>query len=266
MPKVILTAIDDFSDDDKKHAIKNEDGTYTIDVRPTAVVTEFRDRNLKQTQQLEGLTTKVQSVAQTLGIELKDISEFDAEAMNGMLTELTGIKKRVDDGTLVADSSLEDAINKRTTEMKSEYDKRIQDLTKVNTEKTAREAQLLKEMDDYILTNEISQAVLSPDSGVLPSALQDVLSRARGQAKINGEKKLTFLDGEGKVRYGADAEAPLTKEEWIKETLEKAPHFSKTSGGGGAENSPSGRSSADEMANGNTESYVASRMKSLAAG
>lgn len=266
MPKVVIPSVDDFSEEDRKHAVKNEDGTFTIDVRPTAVVTEFRDRNLKQTQTLESLTTKVQQVAGTLGVEIKDITaDFDAEAMSNMLVELTGIKKKVDDGTLVADTSLEAAIATRTNEMKADYEKRINDLTKVNTEFKVEKQKMLGDMDDYILTNEITQAVLSPDSGVRPEALPDVLSRAKQQAKIGGDKKLVFLDGEQKVRYGADAEAPMTKAEWIRETLEKAPHFSKTSGGGDADNTT--RTGVEAMANSSdTEGFVSARMKQLNSG
>lgn len=262
MPKIVLPNVDAFSEEDRAHATRNEDGSYTIDVRPTQVITEFRENNLKYKQDLDNRDATLKNIAKFFDMEIADVKELDETAIGNMVTEMKAIKQQVADGKLVADSSLEAAIAQRVQEHKTESENRIRDL---NTELNKRDTKLkglAAEMDDYVRTQEISMAVMDPKSDVRPEALPDILARARPAFKVDGNKKLIPIDAEGRTVYGPDAQNPLTVQEWLRGTLDKAPHFSKTSRGGGTDNLTGDRMT-DLASTADTGSYVESRLRAM---
>lgn len=263
MPKIVIPDIAMFSDEDRAHATRNEDGTYTIDVRPTEVVTQFRDNNLQLKQQVETGLQKLQAVGQTFGLDVKSFEDLDVDSIAGNYTSLVEIKKQVDDGKLVADTSLEAAIAARVAEHKAEADRRIGDLTKKLGEKDTDINRLGSEMNDYILTNEITLAVLDPESPIRQDALPDVLQRARGAFKVDGNKKLIAVDSEGRTVYGPDATNPLKPSEWLHQQAEKSTYLGKTSKGGGSDNFSGGQQgNLEAFASGaDSASYVEGRFQ-----
>lgn len=261
MPKLILGDIDNFSDEDRAHAIKNDDGTFTIDVRPTAVVSQFRDKNVQLLQFQDDATKKLQALGAVFGLDVKDLADLDETAVAATFAELTDIKKQVTDGKLVADSSLESAVAQRVAEHKQESDRRITELTKKIGDKDIDFQRQAAEMNDYILTQQLTMAVLDPDSPVNPSALPDIIARGKSSFKVDGNRKLLAVDSEGRTLFGPDATNPLTEREWLGQQVEKSPYLGKSSKGGGADNY-NGNSNLDSFAGGaDTGAYVEARFK-----
>ena len=261
MPKLTLPSIEEFSDEDRAFAVKNDDGTFTIDVRPTAVVTNFRDNNLQLLQRSEDQMKKIQALGATFGIDVKELGDLDEAALGATWSELNEIKKQVTDGKLVADSSLESAVAQRVAEHKAESDRRISELTKKIGEKDTDFQRQAAEMNDYILTQQLTMAVLAEDSPVRADALPDIISRGKGAFKVDGNRKLIAVDGEGRTLFGPDATNPLTEKEWLGQQVEKSSYLGKSSKGGGADNY-NGNSNLDSFASGaDTPSYVEARFK-----
>lgn len=121
-----------------------------------------------------------------------------------------------------------------TQEMKSSYETRLKELSDVATRSTGQ-------LSELVLGSEVTKA--ASEHGVLGSALEDVLFRARNNFEVK----------EGAIKFKEDklnAEGqPYTLSNWMKETRTKAPHLFAPSQGTGATkpNGSGARTSGDSI-------------------
>lgn len=126
----------------------------------------------------------------------------------------------------------EEAINAqvetRVSRLKDETKKTVDSLT---GKLSATEQRLSK----LLIDNTVGDAALK--TGVLPTAMEDVLRRAKETFRVV-EGLVVPQDASGNTLYGMDGVKPLTQEEWLSDLRTSAPHLFKASKGGGA--GPSG--------------------------
>lgn len=190
----------------KKHYIKQEDGSYRLDVDgvvPSEKLAEFRENNIKLTN--ENKTLK-ETTEKYKDINIDKYQEYK-DAFGKQL-------KQEDIDKLVSD---------RVAPIVAEKDKSIKEIqVKLDQANTSiKTGQIL---------NDIRQTAAK--FGAKPSALVDIEQRALGNFDIiNGHVAVVGKDGA--VVYGSDGVSAKGPKEWMADLQKSADHlFDKNSGGG----------------------------------
>ena len=229
MPEIVFESLDKVPEGLREHA-KEEEGKVKVNVVPKNKLDEFRETNIKLAQERDSLKSAFDPYKEIVG---DDIKKFQSS-----LKELQTIQKRVKDGELVANTSLEEAIAARTKELKADLEGKIASLSTDREAWKQKATKIEEKHKRSIVDRHITSAVLSKDSGARPDALSDILERAYKVFKVDDEKETVIpMEGE-QVVYGADGASPMSPLEWLKKMKETSPYFFQSSGGGGAGGGP----------------------------
>lgn len=211
----------------RSHLKKDEtSGKFRATAVPAAKLDEFRENNIKIRQENEKLASFREKLAPLVG--------EDPDAFLGTFKELQGLKSKFENKELVENSSFEEALSKRTEEMKRDNKNQIDALTaKANTTEAALN-ELRNRHNSLLVDRHVTNAVTDPANGALPEALSDILNHARNVFRVNDKGEIVPVDGEGNKLYGADGQAALTPKEWLAKLRSEKPYFFKNSSGGGA--------------------------------
>lgn len=231
MPKFAFDTVDVIPEELRASAVKDENDKYVLDLSPTSKVKEFRDTNNNLKSQVENLTSFRQTVAQIAGAENPD--EFDVEKFREDFTGLRDIKGQVEAGKLIADSSLDTAVEERTKEMRGGYEKQKNEMSRKIDDEKKRGDSLQGRLHSYVVESEITRAVMAGDSDVRGDALPDILNRARSTFKVDPESlNVTPFDKDGQPLYGEDPTKTMSTKEWLGHQIKDSPYLSKSSKGG----------------------------------
>jgi len=211
--------------DGLKEAAKEVEGKFVVNVVPKAKLDEFRDNNLKISQERDGLKQKIDVLAPLIG------DDFD-----GFKTEVERLKtvdQQVKDGKLKGSDNIEAEVARRVESMKQGYEQRLlaAEQARVAAEKNAGEFD--NKYRRSVIDRVITDAVLDPKSGAEARALTDIVERASKVFKVKDDGSVVPLQGEA-IIYGADGVSAMTPLEWLGKLKEEAPYFFKQSNGGGA--------------------------------
>jgi len=207
-----------------------KDGKFAINVVPKTEVDEFRNNNLNLAKERDGYKSVIGRLQTDAGFDPADPDTFITS-----YGELKSIKQQVDDGKLVADSSLESAVEAKTGEMKRSYETQIGDLKKNNGTLASENETLKAQITRNNINNQVMEAINHPDSGALPSATKHILREASEVFTVDENGSLVAKDAQGHIIYGANGSDPLTPAEFLKNLEETSPFFFKSSQGGGSQ-------------------------------
>ena len=264
MPKIAFETIDQIPEELREAATQDAEGKHVIDVSLSSKVKEFRDNNNAYKSQIENLQGFKQTVAQVAGFESPD--EFDLEKFRENLAALRDIDGQVKAGKLIADSSLDAAVETRTAEMRGGYEKQRNELTrKIDDEK--KRADITQErLHRYVVEAELTRAVMDPKSDVRPDALPDILNRAKGVFKVDPERlNVTPYGDDNQPMYGEDPTKAMSAAEWLRTQIDSSPYLSKSSNGGGSEGANKTGATSAKAANMPVGDYFKQRKAELAA-
>ena len=192
------------------------DGAFFLDaegVTDKAKADELRDNNIELRKQIEERDARFEGI--------------DPEAVRQLAAE----KLRLEEEQRLKDGKFQEVLDTRLKAAKVDSDKV---LTSVTGERDAYFAQLT--------AIQIDQGVLAAATkrGLRPTAIPDIMSRARMVFKlVNGAPQAFEADGKT-VRYGRDGITPMTLEEWVDAQVADAPHLFESNAGGGAAGNPAG--------------------------
>lgn len=210
-------------------AVENGDGKVTINVVAASKIDEFRDNNIKLSQERDDLIKKLEPLQKIVG--------EDPEAFETSLTDLRATKQRVEDGELKEGRALEEALHKRTEEMRKSMEDRLQTEGKEKAAWRQKHDELERRYKQSQVASAVKDAAVSQDSGVVPEAINDITSRALNVFRTDDQGRIMAYAGDAPI-YGADGVTPMTPKEWIAKLREEAPYFFKGSNGGGAGGDP----------------------------
>lgn len=256
--KFTLDALDGVPEHLAAFYAEGEDGKYRLMVEGGVEkqrVDEFRASNITLTKANTDLEAKYALLAEQLAAYkvFGDPASLEAE-----LGELRGLSQKVADKDLIDKRGFEEAVNRRTAEMKATADGQIKALTErsVAAEKRAELAE--QRHQRAVVDRAVTDAALK--AGAAPSAIPDVLFRARENGwTLNEKGQVVKFDESGDIAYGADGASPITPLEWTNGYLkDSAPHiFQSVTGvhamgsgaGGGAKNpwAPDSRNLTEQM-------------------
>jgi len=135
------------------------------------------------------------------------------------------------DTEFLKDGTVEELIEKKTSQLRSDNEAIVTELTGKLTEaqKHGMTYQTLfesKVIDDGLRAEAIKQ-------GVRPEAVDDVILRGRGIFSLDDNKQIEARDSEGKLAITEDKKV-LTTKNWIEGLKETSPHYWPVSEGAGA--------------------------------
>ena len=230
MPEILFDSLDKVPEGLREHAKEVEEGKVSLNVVPKNKLDEFRETNIKLAQERDTLKSSLDPYKEVVG---EDLDKFKKQ-----YNELQTIQKRVKDGELVANTSLEEAIASRTKELRADLEGKISSLASDRDAWKDKAVNIENKHKRSIVDRHITSAVLSKESGARPDALQDILERAYKTFRVD-ENKETVIPYDGdQVVYGSDGASPMSPLEWLKKMKETSPYFFQPSGGGGAGGGP----------------------------
>lgn len=204
---------------------EKEDGTgFEVNLSLTSKVTEFRDNNIKLSEERDTLVN--------VNKEYKAIVGDDVKTFADSLTSLRATQQSVDDGKLSENKDVEEEVKKRTESMRSGYDDQLKENAATIVELKNNVGTLNTSINRNTIGNAVQAAVTSSESGVHLSAINDLITRATTRFVVE-DGNLVARNGEA-VIYGSDGTTPQTVTEWIEGLKPTNPHLFIAPKGGGA--------------------------------
>lgn len=227
MPILNFDSLDLVPDGLREHAkaVDGGNGKVAVNVVPSVKIDEFRDNNIKLSKERDELRGQYEP--------LKAIVGDDIEGFSKSLDELRQTQQRVKDGELKETRSIEEALHKRTEELRKDYDGRLQAEGKEKAAWRQKHDALDNQYKRSLISSAIKDAAMESDSGVEPKAIGDIVNVGLPVFRISDDGKVIPYQGDGPI-YGADGTSPMTPREWIAKLKEDKPFFFKGSNGGGA--------------------------------
>ena len=229
--KALVTDINTVPEPLRGEYIKQDDGTFILDVTDSEYRTklqEFRNNNLQLSAKEKELNAKIE--------QYKDVDPKKyAEAVKALerLNEL-------EDADAIKNGKLDEVLQKRTATMKADYDNQIRAKDQALDQAKQQLAAVTTNFRDLKLNQEIISTI--DQVGVVrKGALPDIISRAKGEWAVDENGALLAKNPDGTQKYGKDGQ-PLTVAEWGKSLLQNAAHLFEPGTGGGAKGGKKGES------------------------
>jgi len=209
-----------------------KDGKFIVSVVPKSKLEEFRNNNIKIVGERDSLNGVLSKLVTETGFKYEKPEDLDAFVNS--YKDMVATRTAVENGKLIKDTSLDEALTKRTTEMQAQHKAQVDALV-VTRDNFAKQAEgLQNQLNNTLIDQAVTNAAMRSDSGILTSAIKAVLREAR-EFFIMQDGKLLAKDNEGNTIYGSDGTTPMNPLEWIKTRLIKeAPYLFQGSEGGGA--------------------------------
>jgi hypothetical protein len=192
-----------------------------------------------------GLSTKnneilaeKKALAEKLTEMEKQWSGFDQKQVTALLDKMANDE----DTKLIAEGKIDEVISKRVEALKSDYEKKLEAATSKISELETGLGEKDTKVKTLIVDSNVRQA--ASKLGIVPTAIEDVIYRAKQTFTLDDKDNLVARDGNGALIIGKSGKDPLTVAEWLDNMKEKAPHWYPGSSGIGAGGGQGGKGSA----------------------
>lgn len=209
----------------REHAEQVEGG-FEVAVVAKKIHDGFRENNINLARERDGLKATNEALVAIVGP--------DVEKFKGELGDLRTTAQKVKDGALKGSDAIETEVVKRVSSREAGWNEEKRQLQEQLSAATKTGGEWKTKFESSRLDSEVSNLVLAADSGFSPSALPDIQARARGVFQVQEDGALVAKKGDAVIYSKKEAGQPISLKEWGAGLLEEAPHFGKTSAGGGA--------------------------------
>lgn len=238
--------------EDLQEAAKEADGKYVVNVVTSAKIKEFRDNNISVTKERDALQAAIAQYENVTGVPLPDLDEGKLSDFAKTLEALRDTKKKVDDGALVENTSLEEAAAARVTDLTNSFKEQLAQMAKDRDAHRSRADAADQRANSMMVENAVRLAASDPDVAMIDKAVQMILPSALATFKVDEDGKISPRAKDGTILYSNhDGITPKSVKEWLTEQREENDFLFKGSKGGGAAGSSdttTGRLSAAEIA------------------
>lgn len=198
----LLKSLDSVGADDKKY-YKEEDGVFVLDTEAYfAGMSSARDKEKQSAKEAREKLEKFQGLdPDAAKLALAKVQELEE-------------KQHIDAG------NIEQVVANRTERLRLDLEGRLNGVT-------AERDNLASQLSSVVVDKSVQAAAAA--ANVIPSALDDVLERARKIFKAKDGNPVPMKGDE--ITYGKDGKTPMTIAEWLEELKDKAPHLFKQAEG-----------------------------------
>lgn len=226
MPNIYYDTLDECPEGLRTFARNDgENGRVVVNVVPESKLSEFRDKNIQLSKDNEDLIAERTMLRSVVG---EDVEGFKTD-----IDDMRAIRQRVKDGELKEGRHVEEAIAKRTEEMRKGYTDQLSAEAREKNAWKARAEQENQRYKEQVVVSAVRAACSSPDLGVLPNAVDDIVERAKKVFRVSDDGRLSAYNGDAMI-YGADGTSSVSPGEWVGKLRETQNYFFKGSHGGGA--------------------------------
>lgn len=231
--KLTYDSLSDVPEGIQEFAKEGEDGKYTVTVDGAERVKEFREKNIEVVKQRDSLEQALTQYEQVTGVPLPDLEEGKLSDFSKALEALRETKKKVEDGALVENTSLEEAAAARVTEVTNNMKAQLAEMAKDrDAHKSARD-RAEQRANSMQVENAVRLAAADPDIAMIDKAVTFVMPKALQTFRVDGDGAITPKASDGTVIYGSDGVTPMSMKEWLlKERSENDFLFQGSKGGG----------------------------------
>lgn len=157
---------------------------------------------------------------------LKKFEGIDPENVKKMMSVLDSNEE----AKLLADGKLDEVVNKRTEKLRIDYEKLKSDFAEYKSDSEKRDSAWKQKYAGKVIETELRRE--AERAKVVPEAIDDVISRARGIFSLDEDGKIEARDSDGNIV--TVKKKALNPEVFISQLKENAPHFWPKSQGAGA--------------------------------
>lgn len=203
----------------------NGGGGNNVEITPE--IQQLIDERIAQ--ETAGLKNKNHELLGTIREQKDSLARFDGIDPDAVKTILQRFSDD-EEAKLIAEGKIDQVLEKRTERFRADSDKQI----KAAVERAEKAEGFANKFRDRVLADAIREAGLK--AGVLPTASDDLILRARGTFKVNDEGEAVAVDSDGNAILGKDGKTPLSPIEWAESLKDTAPHLfpaAEGTGGGG---------------------------------
>ena len=204
--KAIMDSLDGLDENLAKLYTKREDGKFILEVDglvDKSKLDEFRTTNVKLMKDLE---------------KFKDVDPVK-------YTELMTEHRKIQEKEWIEAGEIDKVVEQRVTQMRTDFETRE---AGYKTNAQVMTAQLEK----LLIDNNVREAATK--MGVRPTAVDDVLLRARTMYKVKDGNAVPF-NAKGEIVYGKDGTSPMAISDWVESLKGTADHLFTPSSGGGSQ-------------------------------
>lgn len=223
--------------EDLQESAKEENGKYVVNVVSQSKIKEFRDNNISVTKERDALQAALAQYEDVTGVPIPDLEEGKLSDFAKQLEALRDTKKKVDDGALVENTSLEEAAAARVTEVTNNMKEQLASMAKDRDAHKARAEAAVQSANAMMVENAVRLAASDADVAMLDKAVAMILPSALKTFRVEESGKITPKQSDGTIIYGSDGVTPKTIKEWLLEQREENDFLFKGSKGGGASGS-----------------------------
>ena len=207
-------------------------GKWQVNVVGRKKLEEFRDNNIAVSKIAEDLAALNNKIFSAIGVSKPE--EFDVAKFTEEFTGLKDTARKVADGKLKASDDVDKAVTERTENMRQKFDEELRAKTQEVAAMKAERDSAVAAYKQTFIDRAVSSVCNDADLGDEPTALDDIMNRARAVFVVEQDGTITPKKN-GQTLWGEDGSTPMTMKEWINLALRKdAPHYFKKSNGGGA--------------------------------
>lgn len=204
--KFKIAKLEDVPENFRSLYTQGEDGSFYLDVDGAVArekLDEFRNNNVDLMKKLENF---------------KDVDPTKYR-------ELMDQHRKLSEKKLIEEGKVEELINQRVQAMRSDFERQL-------GEKDQALQLSNRQLETLLIDNSVRDAAAKV--GVAPTAIEDVLLRAKTVFKIHEGKPVAMRDGQ--VIYGKDGQNSIGISDWVGGLKEQAPHLFQPSQGSGSNN------------------------------
>lgn len=183
---------------------------------------------------LRSHSKKLLDEKKTLKATLDKFGDIDPEKFKTMMAQL----ESSEEARLLAEGKIDDVVARRSERKILEVQSQLEELVKASDTAKEEASTWRNKYNSAVVERHIR--IAAEKAGVIPSAIDDVLARAKGVFSVTDNDQLEARDSSGNlVKVGNKALDPLLFVESLKE---KAPHYWPASQSGGAMGGAGGNS------------------------
>jgi hypothetical protein len=162
---------------------------------------------------------------------------------------------------LIAQGKVDEVIGRRVSIMQKDFEAKLAAATSKLTEYEGHVKQRDGRIKDLVIDGSIRETAAK--IGLVPHALEDAVTRAKGRFVVGDDGRAVARDENGTLVMGKDGKTPMGVSEWLEGMKEQAPHWFPAPTGAGAAGGGTGRKAAGVMITktdaANAQKYQAAR-------
>jgi len=168
----------------------------------------------------------------------KQWSGFDSDQIKNLMDKINNDEET----KLIAEGKIDEVIDKRVQALKNDYESKLEAATSKIGELEIGLGEKDSKVKTLIVDGHVRQA--ASKLSIVPSAIDDVIHRAKQKFALDDKDKPVARDSEGSLLIGKSGKDPLSVEEWLDSMKETAPHWFPGSSGAGAGGGKDGKGGA----------------------